>query len=265
MKGLFQVIKKALHGLSMAFSMFLVFPIPCVWDDGARDHQLALFPLTGLVTGGLWALLFWGADRLGLPVMLRAALLTVLPIVLTGGIHADGLMDTADAVLSWRSLDERLRILKDSRVGAFAVITLSAVLLTSFASAASIEYSAGAAVLAASAPLLARTAAAIAMLTVSPLSVSSHAGGHKKLSAVFPLLLQLAAMGALWAALGIYALVFSGAVVLFSWLVMLFAVHQLKGINGDIAGSGIVTGELAGLICLVIMQSAGVVLQRGLF
>ena len=78
-------------------------------------------------------------------------------------------------------------------------------------------------------------------------------------------MLQLAAMGALWAALGIYALVFSGAVVLFSWLAMLFAVHQLKGINGDIAGSGIVTGELAGLICLVIMQSAGVVLQEGLF
>ena len=47
----------------------------------------------------------------------------MIPWFLTGGIHLDGLLDTADAMSSWQERERRLEILKDSNSGAFAVIT----------------------------------------------------------------------------------------------------------------------------------------------
>ena len=49
--------------------------------------------------------------------------LVIVPVVITGGIHVDGLLDTSDALSSWRDREKRLEILKDSHAGAFAVIT----------------------------------------------------------------------------------------------------------------------------------------------
>lgn len=49
--------------------------------------------------------------------------LILVPVFVTGGIHVDGLLDTSDALNSWRDREKRLEILKDSHAGAFAVIT----------------------------------------------------------------------------------------------------------------------------------------------
>ena len=46
----------------------------------------------------------------------------MIPIIITGGIHLDGLLDTADALSSYKSMEEKLEILKDSHTGAFAII-----------------------------------------------------------------------------------------------------------------------------------------------
>ena len=53
-------------------------------------------------------------------------ILVLIPVVITGGIHVDGLLDTSDALSSWRDREKRLEILKDSHAGAFAVITACA-------------------------------------------------------------------------------------------------------------------------------------------
>ena len=47
---------------------------------------------------------------------------TAIPLLVTGGFHVDGFMDTTDALSSYREKEERLRILKDPHIGAFAVI-----------------------------------------------------------------------------------------------------------------------------------------------
>ena len=52
-----------------------------------------------------------------------AVVLVLVPVIVTGGIHVDGLLDTSDALSSWRDREKRLEILKDSHAGAFAVIT----------------------------------------------------------------------------------------------------------------------------------------------
>ena len=61
--------------------------------------------------------------------MLRGAVGALLPILVTGGIHMDGFMDTSDALASWHSPEKRLDILKDSHVGAFAVLGCAGYLL----------------------------------------------------------------------------------------------------------------------------------------
>ena len=66
-------------------------------------------------------------------MLLRGAVGAMIPILVTGGIHLDGFMDTSDAIASWQTRERRLEILKDSHVGAFAVIGCAGYLLLSAA------------------------------------------------------------------------------------------------------------------------------------
>ena len=62
-----------------------------------------------------------------------AAAAACLPLLITGGIHMDGFMDTVDALASHQSRERKLEILKDSACGAFAVLYCGVYLLLSFA------------------------------------------------------------------------------------------------------------------------------------
>lgn len=87
--------------IAAAFSMFSALPVPCVeWNERNTRWLLAVFPLVGIVTGGLcrgWVVL---CGWLSLPDMMRGAGLTLLPVLITGGIHLDGFADTWDALSS---------------------------------------------------------------------------------------------------------------------------------------------------------------------
>lgn len=116
-------VRTLLESLIIAFSTYSRIPMPKVeWNDDNMKYSICFFPLIGFAVGGLmW---IWGAlsSALGLGTILRAAVLTLVPVLVTGGIHLDGLLDTADAQSSCKSREERLRIMKDSHTGAFAVI-----------------------------------------------------------------------------------------------------------------------------------------------
>ena len=57
----------------------------------------------------------------------------ILPLLLTGGLHADGFMDTADGVFSGRERERKLAIMKDSRVGSFGVVSFVLLMFLQFA------------------------------------------------------------------------------------------------------------------------------------
>ena len=86
-------------------------------------YAMCFFPWIGVAIGGVTWL--WGTfgTYLGLSSAFYTVILTLIPWFLTGGIHLDGLLDTADAMSSWQERERRLEILKDSNSGAFAVIT----------------------------------------------------------------------------------------------------------------------------------------------
>lgn len=115
-----------MKGLLEAVSFLTIFPVP---GSGGKPgpRSLPWLPAVGLLLGGLWG----GFDiLLGFLVgpALRAALGVLFLVALTGGLHLDGLADTADGIFSRRGREEALRIMRDSRIGTWGVLALFSVL-----------------------------------------------------------------------------------------------------------------------------------------
>ena len=97
------------------------------WCEKDFADSVRYFPLIGLVLGIIYTafaallLSFLPQNGILLPHHVVAAILLILPILLTGGLHCDGFMDTMDGLFSGRSRERMLEIMKDSRVGANGV------------------------------------------------------------------------------------------------------------------------------------------------
>ena len=125
---------KWIKAVILTFSTYTRIPMPRVkWDEDAMKLSLAFLPLVGVVVGAV--ILGWQivCRSLEISAVLFAAVTVALPIIITGGIHMDGFCDTSDALASWQDKDRRLEILKDTNVGAFALIRYGVYLLVSFA------------------------------------------------------------------------------------------------------------------------------------
>ncbi|MCI1960044.1 MAG: adenosylcobinamide-GDP ribazoletransferase, partial [Clostridia bacterium] len=123
-----------MNSFFMAFSMFSRIPVPKVdWEKTNMKYILCFFPFVGIFIGICEYLTIILCEIFGFSNLFKAVLLTVLPVVITGGIHLDGFIDTCDAKHSWKGKDEKLKILSDSHVGAFAVIYLVSYMIFDFA------------------------------------------------------------------------------------------------------------------------------------
>lgn len=117
-------MKSLWNSFKIAFAMFSKIPMPqAEWTKENMKYMFCFFPFIGTAIGALTLAASWAAGHLGLNVLFLSVVLTVIPVLVTGGIHVDGLLDTADALSSWQERKRRLEILKDSHAGAFAVIT----------------------------------------------------------------------------------------------------------------------------------------------
>jgi len=91
----------------------------------------AWFPLVGLIIGVILALLNWLLSYV-LPSAVVSALLIAALVILTGAMHLDGLADTCDGLAGHRPVEERWRIMRDSRTGAFGVVGVVLLLLVKY-------------------------------------------------------------------------------------------------------------------------------------
>ncbi len=105
-------------------------PLHVKLDYDSRDFGkgLAFAPLVGLIIGGALALIYMGL-RLVFPPLITAVLLVAAYMLLTGGLHFDGLGDTFDGVFSNRSREKMLEIMHDSRIGTNAALAIICVVL----------------------------------------------------------------------------------------------------------------------------------------
>src|SRR5581483_1985388 len=88
----------------------------------ALTHALRAFPLVGAAIGLIAALVYWVAALFGLAPLPGALLAVGATVLLTGGLHEDGLADCADGFGGGRDRDSKLAIMRDSRIGSYGVL-----------------------------------------------------------------------------------------------------------------------------------------------
>ena len=116
-----------MKSLRLAIGFLTVLPVAPV-HVGPMGPARAYFPLVGLGLGGLLAGLDVAAT-LVLPPLVVGALLVAALLVLTRAIHTEGFLDACDGLLGGHDRESRLAILRDSHVGAFAVVGGASLLL----------------------------------------------------------------------------------------------------------------------------------------
>ncbi len=114
--------------LDFVASVIFYTSIPILTTEIISFSGVARFaPLVGLMIGGILGLLDAGVKLLGMPVLTTSALVVVSWIGLTGGLHLDGAMDTADGLAV--QPQRRLEVMADSATGAFGAMVAIAILL----------------------------------------------------------------------------------------------------------------------------------------
>ncbi|MFE7895203.1 adenosylcobinamide-GDP ribazoletransferase [Streptomyces sp. NPDC057412] len=125
------------HGLRFAFGTLSVLPVRVErWDRDAARGGMLCAPLVGVVLGCGAAVVALVLLFLGAGPLLAAVAAAAVPAVLTRGLHLDGVADTADGLGSGKPAEDALRIMKQSDIGPFGVITLLFVLLAQVAALA---------------------------------------------------------------------------------------------------------------------------------
>jgi adenosylcobinamide-GDP ribazoletransferase len=236
--------------LGEALRFLTIIPVPGMppMSEGGIGRALPLFPLAGLLIGGLLVGLgaaigeLWGDG-------VRAVGLVVAWGVITAGLHLDGLSDTFDGVMSWRPRERKLEIMRDSRIGAMGALALAAVLGLKVALLAAAGPSWVAAVLIA--PVLGRWADVYGIVVFPP----AREGGLGKTfqSMLGPRAFTVATLTALGA-----ALLVAGPRGVVALLLVWLAVHlvgrwwtrDLGGLTGDTYGALCEIGEVVALAAL---------------
>lgn len=120
-----------------AVTFYTSIPLPIDWRlEFRRIARWA--PLIGFLIGGILGLIDVVLQQVGVPILTRSALIVVCWVALTGGLHLDGAMDTADG-LAVQDPQRRLEVMVDSATGAFGAMAAVALLLLKTAALADIE------------------------------------------------------------------------------------------------------------------------------
>lgn len=225
----------------LAIGFLTTFPVPDLGQvkPGEMRAASAFYPLAGYLIGGVLALVGWLTNPL--PDGLQGALLLSAWLACTGMLHLDGLLDSADALLSVKPVPERLRILGDVHLGSFAFGVGSLVLLLKW-QALSANPTAG---LLLCLPAVARLAVLLPM-NLFPPARPEGLGALSREGRILP-----AALLTLPAAVffpGVTVAVMVGVLLIAYW-----AAGRLGGgLSGDVYGALIELGELIGLLSFVL-------------
>lgn len=215
-----------------------IFPVPGSWGSSRESlgRSAPAFPLVGLLLGGACGLVALLADRY-LSGGVSASLCVVALAVLSGGLHLDGLADSADGLCVPRAKDRALEIMRDPHTGAMGVIAVVSVLLLK--TMALMELDAQSRWLAVvMMPVAGRTALVIGM-AVMPYIRESGLGSpfyekRPRLAAVW----SVAVLGALgWFAAEWGGIVVAGVSTAAALLLAGMIVRRLGGTTGDTLGA----------------------------
>lgn len=238
-------------GVALQFLTVVPVRLPRSIAPAAFPNAVALFPVVGLVLGGVAAIV----DRL-LSGMLPSAVVAPLDLmvlaVLSGGLHLDGLADATDGLLGAVEGTRRLEIMREPGVGAFGVIAVALVLVTEVTALSALTPLRRELALVAAATLARWTMSV--MLCGFPYARAQGSatalrrglrGVHGVIAALIAALVVLGVLGPA----GLVSLTLAAALAL---AVGMLAVRRLGGCTGDVYGAG---GELTFAAVLVIASA----------
>lgn len=244
-----------------AVSFLSVLPMPgktrlFASEDAAPPLLVgsAYFPLVGLLLGLLLWLLVLVFTPL-VPQLALAGLLVVALVLLTGGLHLDGLMDTCDGLFGGATRERKLEIMRDSRVGSFGVLAGACVLLLKFAFFASLrEHSLPLALLVI---LPSARWAMVLALRIFPGARSTGLGAAFRRAATTERLvlasivaLAIVLIAAQWIGLIVWATASATTLVLGFWMT-----RSIGGLTGDCYGAIEEVVEVVALLVLVMVRT----------
>lgn len=250
-------IKDCLKGIVLNIQFLTRIPVPVRidWDDRAFAAGAVFAPIIGLLvglTGAAIYLLFGLLENRPLSIFMGMA----AGIVISGGLHLDGLADTLDALFSYRDRERSLAIMKDSRLGTSGAIGLFIVLMMKYL----LLYSLSDRLI---------VACFLVMPVLSRMTITWSAGlfpyarkGEKSVARglVEYSGLMEAVIASLLAALvscifiRLAAIPLTLIVIAFTLLVNMYMKHRIGGITGDIIGAVIELSELLFLVSVLIFD-----------
>jgi adenosylcobinamide-GDP ribazoletransferase len=217
-------------------------PVPESWAGGERElsRSLYYFPMVGLLIGGVAAALCFGLDHV-LPALASSAILVCALIAASKALHIDGLADTADGLLSSRTREQMLDIMRDSRTGAMGVVAVVCVIVLKTALLTGIAPEGARWKIALLMPLAGRCA------IVATMAIFRYARAGGGLATAFRpsgagrwllpawALVMVLAVG--WSIAGVQGLVAAAASAVAGLAVGLYCYRRLGGYTGDTLGA----------------------------
>jgi adenosylcobinamide-GDP ribazoletransferase len=240
----------ALGGALVAFRYLTVLPLPSSRTPGDLGRAAGWFPVVGLALGGCLALASLALDRLAPPAV-SGMLLVAFWAGLTGGLHLDGLADTADGLGGGWSRERALAIMSDGRSGPYGVTAIVLVLGLKAVTLASLPDGLVWRTLIL-APVLGRTAPVLLIRLCKP--ARSEGAGHSFAAGARGLGLAaggLVALAASVATLGPWGILPLGATALGTCGLAVYLRRRLGGFTGDTLGALVETTE-AGVLALAV-------------
>ena len=127
------MIKREIQILLTSVMFYTRIPVPPTikYSDEMLNKATRYFPFVGLIIGGITALIYYGLSFV-FPVALAIVFSIAAGILFSGAFHEDGFADVCDGFGGGWTKQERLSIMKDSRIGTYGTVGLILILLTKF-------------------------------------------------------------------------------------------------------------------------------------
>lgn len=235
--------------LALGFLTRIPMPVRIDYSQTLMNQSSVYFPLVGLLLGAIYTGLYLLLSQLwSLPVCLLLVL--IFHLWITGAFHEDGLADSIDALGGGYTVEKRLSIMKDSRIGTYGSVALMLALGLKLALWLSID---GLLIALLVVPAIARLTPLLLMhfmrYVTDPASsrskpvAESFSGRRLLLAGLFCLLLALLTQTLFWALLAV-----AGTALIWGWYLQ----RQLGGYTGDTLGASVILTELALLLMLAV-------------
>ncbi len=231
------MIFKQLNLFYIALGFLTRIPVPATVDYSQNKLNQAsrYFPLVGWLIGILAALVFWSAQLI-LPQTIAVLLSMLFTLLLTGCFHEDGLADTCDGLGGGWQIEQKLQIMKDSRLGSYGAVGLWLALIFKLSLLSELSNVSLALIVA---HPLSRSASTVMIFLLPYVSMEETSKvkplveSHQKIDLLFNLLIALATLLFVTS----YALALVLAIFVTIMLLRYLFVKQIGGFTGDTLGA----------------------------